>query len=288
MSRALFDATTEHLSRMIQELLGKVGAQEQDWQRLLEKINVEMQNKLDRVELEPLKNILEQCWRDLRRQLQEHPPQYEADGAAGIRKQLISRFHCISCDRIVDMMVPGSEILTIPNLPSLPAHHSNRPYTVFELDQVRQQSRSDRLPKLSDSGYTSSFRSCGGSHTLTFPQRRYARLQASTPCTVQKEDFLGDSKPEVFILGHDGNIYRGRRDNNLPTIRTKDGKKSMAAHQKACDCNFKGEDNFSGSSSDINFGVSKAYMKSTLGSEQPLPSIGNSIPPTCYQSAKYT
>ncbi|XP_073419264.1 glutamine-rich protein 2 isoform X2 [Dendrobates tinctorius] len=193
-SRTHSDASAEHLSRMMQDLLGKVSAQEQDWQRLLEKINVEMQNKLDRTELEPMKNILEQCWRDLRGQLQEHPLKYEADEAAGIRKQLIQRFHCISCNRMVDMVVPGPEILTIPNIPGLPARGSSRPYTVFDLDQVRHQSRSDRLPPLSDFGYTSSSRNCGGSHTLTFPQRRYSRLQASTPCTVEKEDFMGDLK----------------------------------------------------------------------------------------------
>ncbi|XP_077107926.1 glutamine-rich protein 2 [Ranitomeya variabilis] len=241
LGRTHFDASTEHLSRMMQELLGKVSAQEQDWQRLLEKINVEMQNKLDRMELEPMKNILEQCWRDLRGQLQEHPPLYEADEAAGIRKQLIQRFHCISCNRVVDMVVPGPEILTIPNNPGLPARGSSRPYTVFELDQVRHHSRSDRLPPLSDFGYTSSSRNCGGSHTLTFPQRRYSRLQASTPCTVEKEDFMGDLKGDVFILGQDGHIYRGRRDKHSQTLETKDGKKSTVAHQKLCDCNLKGE-----------------------------------------------
>ncbi|XP_073537295.1 glutamine-rich protein 2 [Phyllobates terribilis] len=239
VSRTHYGASTEHLSRMMQELLGKVSAQEQDWQRLLEKINVEMQKKLDRIELEPMKNVLEQCWRDLRRQLQDHPPQYEADEAAGIRKQLIQRFHCISCNRMVDMVVPGPEILTIPNIPGLPARGSSRPYTVFELDQVRQQSRSDRLPPLSDFGYTSSSRNCGGSHTLTFPQRRYSRLQASTPCTVEKDDIMGDLQGEVFILGQDGHIYRGRRDKHLPTLETKDGKGST--HQKLCDCNLKGE-----------------------------------------------
>ncbi|XP_075702907.1 glutamine-rich protein 2-like isoform X2 [Rhinoderma darwinii] len=140
VSRTHFDATTEHLNHMIQELLGKVSTQEQDWQRLLEKINVEMQNKLDRMEIDPLKNILEERWKNLCRQLQEHPTQYVADEAAVIRKQLMKRFHCISCDRTVDMMVPGPAILTIPKMSGLPARHSNRPYTVFELNQVRQQS----------------------------------------------------------------------------------------------------------------------------------------------------
>ncbi|XP_073443982.1 glutamine-rich protein 2-like [Dendrobates tinctorius] len=139
-SRTHSDASAEHLSRMMQDLLGKVSAQEQDWQRLLEKINVEMQNKLDRIEIEPLKNMLEERWKDLSRLLMERPPQYEADEAAGIRKQLIQRFHCISCDRTVDMMVPGPLALTIPRIPGLPAHYSSRPHTVFQLHRVRQQS----------------------------------------------------------------------------------------------------------------------------------------------------
>ncbi|XP_044155809.1 glutamine-rich protein 2 [Bufo gargarizans] len=285
VSRTQFDATTEHLSRMIQELLGKMSAQEQDWQRLLEKISLEMQNKLDRVELEPLKNILEQCWRDLHRQLEEHPPQYEADEAAGIRKQLLRRFQCLSCDRTVNMLVPGSEILTIPNIPGLPAHRSNRPYTVFELDQIRQQSRSDRLPQTIDFGFTSSSRNCGGSHTLTFPQRRYTRLQAGAPSAAQKEDTVGGLKDVVFMLGQDGNIYRGRRDYQLPAIRNKDGKRVTVAHQKICDCNLKGEENLNGCSSvmasDIHYGVSKAHMKSSLASEEPLPSIKDSLQPAC-------
>ncbi|XP_056405818.1 glutamine-rich protein 2 isoform X2 [Hyla sarda] len=288
VSRTLFDATTEHLSGMIQDLLCKVGAQEQDWQRLLQKINVEMENKLDRIELEPLKGILEQCWTDLQRQLQQHPPQYEADEAAGIRKQLIRRFHCISCDRTVDMLVPGAEMLSIPNISGLPAHRSNRPYTVFELNQIRQQSRSDRLPQQSDFGYTSSSRNCGGSHTLTFPQRRYSRLQASTPCTVQKEEFVAGLKEEMFILGQDGHIYRGRRENHLPSIKNKDERRSTAAQQRFHDCNLNGEECLFGCSSatnsDVLYGVSKAHMKFTQGSEQPLPSIKNSVLPTSNQS----
>ncbi|KAG8565656.1 hypothetical protein GDO81_012935 [Engystomops pustulosus] len=279
-----FNATTEN--KMLQELLSKVTAQERDWQRLVERISAEMQNKLDRMELEPLKNILEQCWRDLHQQLQGPPVQYEVEEAAGIRKQLIQRFHCISCNRMVDMMVPGSEVLSIPNIPGLPAHRSNRPYTVFELDQIRQQSRSDRFPQLSDFGSMSSTRNCGGSHTLTYPQRRYTRLQASTPCTTQREDLVDNLKEEVYILGQDGHIYRGRRDNHLPTIRSKDAKKATAAHQKVCDCNLKGDDNVFGCSSvmasDIHYGVSKTHLKSTQGSEQPLPSLKDNVPPMCY------
>ncbi|XP_072259964.1 glutamine-rich protein 2 [Pyxicephalus adspersus] len=222
VSRSQFDATTEQINNMMQELLGKVSGQEQDWQKVLEKINLEMQSKLDRMELDPLKNKLEERWKEIRRQLQEKPPQYESDDAAGIRRQL---FHCLSCDRPLDMMVPGPPILTIPNIPGLPSHRSNRPFTVYELDQIRQCNRSDRIADLNDLGYTSNNRSCGGSHTLTFPYRRYVRMQGITPCASQDKDLIGvDLKEEINILGSDGHIYHGRMDCSLPAIHVKVGK----------------------------------------------------------------
>jgi glutamine-rich protein 2 len=58
------------------------------------------------------------------------------DEAAGLRKQLL-KFHCISCDRPIEMGTNSA-------IPSLPADRgirpiqTPRPYTTFELDQIRQ------------------------------------------------------------------------------------------------------------------------------------------------------
>ncbi|XP_069050563.1 glutamine-rich protein 2 isoform X2 [Lepisosteus oculatus] len=285
---------------------------EQDWQRVIEKISAEMDCKLDRIELEPLKRQLEDRWKAIRKQLQEQPtPQYELDDAAGIRKQLVARFHCISCDRPVDMLTPGPHVVTMPSVPSLPLHKSSRPYTVYELEQVRQHCRSlkpgsnqihfemaasekrmvhtrqlhtllcrqidrvqsqfrgservssqgyrehsqmrcttatglphrasdsvprhERIPELSDYGYLAVSRSCGGSHTLTFPSRRYTRLQHIAHFIQAEEEaqpapILRHQPEEVDILGLDGHIYKGRLDTRvtsrteakLPTISLKD------------------------------------------------------------------
>lgn len=228
VSRSQFDATTEQLNSMMQELLGKVSGQEQDWQRVLEKINLEMQSKLDRMELDPLKKKLEERWKEIRRQLQEKPPQYDCDDAAGIRKQL---FHCLSCDRPIDMTVPGPPILTIPNIPGLPSHRSYRPFTVYELDQIRQWNRNDRIADITDLGYTPNNRSCGGSHTLTFPNRRYVRMQGITSCSFQEEDLIAVGiKEETDIMGSDGQVYHGRMDTCLPAIHVKDGKSKRGKH----------------------------------------------------------
>ncbi|XP_053068543.1 glutamine-rich protein 2 isoform X10 [Acinonyx jubatus] len=145
VSRVQFDATTEQLNHMMQELTSKMSGQERDWQKMLDKLLVEMDSKLDRLELDPVKQLLEDRWKALRQQLKERPPLYQADEAAAMRKQLLAHFHCLSCDRPLETPVTGQIIPVIPMGPGLPGHRSIRPYTVFELEQVRQQSRNLKL-----------------------------------------------------------------------------------------------------------------------------------------------
>ncbi|XP_042112266.1 glutamine-rich protein 2 isoform X1 [Ovis aries] len=145
VSRVQFDATTEQLNRMMQELVAKMTGQEQDWQKMLDKLLVEMDSKLDRLELDPVKQSLEDRWKSLRQQLKERSPLYQADEAAAMRRQLLAHFHCLSCDRPLETPVTGQVIPMTPVGPCLPGHRSVRPYTVFELEQVRQQSRNLKL-----------------------------------------------------------------------------------------------------------------------------------------------
>jgi hypothetical protein len=42
--------------------------------------------QLDRLELDPLKQMLEDRWKSLRQQLKERPPLYQADEAAAMRR----------------------------------------------------------------------------------------------------------------------------------------------------------------------------------------------------------
>ncbi|CAI5766092.1 Uncharacterized protein PODLI_1B042761 [Podarcis lilfordi] len=296
VSRSQFDATTEQLHKMMQELLNKMAGQEQDWQKMLDKLLIEMDSKLDRLELDPFRQQLEERWKDIRKQLKERMPQEIGDEAAGIRRRLLAHFHCISCDRPLEMVVPGPHITTLPAVPGLPAHQSLRPYMVYELEQIRQLNRSlklgpgvrfdaleksaslnklrrihskmlmdiqkvqshysggaakvnaqmiremlqaqclgstpygkrDRLADMSDFSYISVPRHCGGSHTLTYPYRRYGRLQqfAQSMAPVQPDEnaMLAVMKhEEVDILGLDGHIYKGRMDAQLPSITGKDG-----------------------------------------------------------------
>ena len=69
-------------------------------------LNSEIDGKLDRLEFGPFRDELEKQLRALAKKLgtlQDHGDISEED-AAGIRKQLIQRFHCISCDKKIDML----------------------------------------------------------------------------------------------------------------------------------------------------------------------------------------
>ncbi|XP_069779392.1 uncharacterized protein [Narcine bancroftii] len=121
ISQLQFDAVTDQMNKMIQGLLNKICAQEKDWNCVLEQLIKQMECKLDRIELDPLKKQLEDRWKSIRRQLQSQRG-IEQDGAAGLRKQLISHFHCLSCDRPLDIKLPCSpSVITLP----LPSYMTN-------------------------------------------------------------------------------------------------------------------------------------------------------------------
>ncbi|NXA42974.1 QRIC2 protein, partial [Eudromia elegans] len=108
VNRTQFDATVEHLNGMVQDMLDRITGQEQDWRHVQQKLLEEMDSKLDRLELPPFRQRLEERWKSLLKQLQEKAPRAEADDAAGIRRQLLAHFHCVSCDRPLSMMVPSA------------------------------------------------------------------------------------------------------------------------------------------------------------------------------------
>ncbi|KAJ3600892.1 hypothetical protein NHX12_031866 [Muraenolepis orangiensis] len=232
VSRVQLDSATEQLTSMFHDLLAKVTGQEQDWNQVIERLSSEMESKLNRMELDSLKKQLEDRWQNIRRKLQSQPAPEQED-AAGIRKQLVARFHCISCSRPVDMNIPGPHVVTVPAAPGLPSHRSSRPFTVYELDQVRQHCRSERIPEMTDYNYVTLSRRCGGSHTVTQPSRRSARFQHLTHLyqTEAPPAALLKLQPgEVDILGLDGQIYKGRldaktsraTDPRLPTLPPRD------------------------------------------------------------------
>uniref|UniRef100_A0A8C3CV96 DUF4795 domain-containing protein n=1 Tax=Cairina moschata TaxID=8855 RepID=A0A8C3CV96_CAIMO len=180
VSCAQFDAAVEQLNKMIEDTLSKVTGQEQGWHHVQQKLVEELGSKLDRLELAPLRQQLEERCRSILRQLQAQAPQAEADDAAGIRKQLLAHFHCVSCDRPLHMVVPGPHIVTVPPLPPLPPRLSVRPHSIFEPEQLRQHGHRECG---AGCGYLRVPRRCGGQHTRPPPRQRSPQLRHLPPCT---------------------------------------------------------------------------------------------------------
>ena len=85
--------------------------------------------------MEPLKRYLETRMESMKPKPVEKPPPEEF--AAGIRKQFLVNHNCISCDRPVKYAREGT-FPPLPTMHSMPGSKSNRPYTTFELEQIRQ------------------------------------------------------------------------------------------------------------------------------------------------------
>ncbi|XP_074703289.1 glutamine-rich protein 2-like [Strix aluco] len=218
VSRTQFEASMERLNEMMQETLSRVAGQEQGWHQVQRQLSEEMDSKLDRLELGPFRQQLEEHWRSILEQLKEKEPLTEADDAAGMKKQLLAHFHCLSCDRPLSMLAPGPHIAAIPSRPPLPPHLAGRSHTVVELEQTPQHSHRERV---GECRYPRVPRQCGGRHTLTHPLQRCPHPQPhppSTPRPLQPRTLLPIKHDETELSGQDGHIYRGRRVRQLPVL----------------------------------------------------------------------
>lgn len=207
VSRSKFDQSIGGLDQSLQELLQRVEGQESALKDALDRIAADIDQKLDRLELNPVKEHFEKKIKNMKCKHVDSLPVND-DPAAGFRKAML-RFHCISCDRPVDM-VPGNPNPALPQTPGLPLSRSGRPYTTYELDQMRQIHRGAYTYEQEVA--TTTARSCGGSHTVTYPHRRSARMsqyyyyrEDDTPVPLPQRD-------ETDLIGQDGHIYKGRFD----------------------------------------------------------------------------
>ncbi|XP_032225156.2 glutamine-rich protein 2 isoform X2 [Nematostella vectensis] len=215
VSRLKFDQTVGTLDQAIQDLLSRLDGYDAGLKDALAQLGNEVDQKLDRMEIDPLKDYFERKIKAMKCKHADLP--LNEDPAAGFRKALL-RFHCISCDRPVDM-AQGPPNPALPNTPGMPPSRSGRPYTTFELDQIRQMNRGVTYDQ---DGSMTTARSCGGIHTVTSPHKRSARFNQYyyfrddevVPVPMAQRD-------ETEIVGDDGHIYKGRVDmdgNQFPEV----------------------------------------------------------------------
>lgn len=89
-------------------LLTVVFCQEEEWKSVVGNLSSEVDRKLDRIEFGPFRDELEKELRamtanlaSLQRDCDEE--EVTGDEAAGIRKQLLRSFSCLSCDKPLQM-----------------------------------------------------------------------------------------------------------------------------------------------------------------------------------------
>ncbi|XP_070617631.1 uncharacterized protein C16orf96 homolog [Erythrolamprus reginae] len=193
---------TRQLSEMMQDLLQKMSLQDKDWQKALEKLFVDMDCKLDRLALDPVSRQLEEVWKFIKKYLTEGP-RFDADSAAGFKKQLFERVKCISCDRPVTMMT-GPHMITVRKATLKPRPVSAGGYEYL----FHQQKRDQDLSEMSGNPPLPTCWQCQAQQQACALKHRaqdFATLYPYGDPTAITYD-----NTEVDILGVNGVLYKGR------------------------------------------------------------------------------
>ncbi|GAA6071887.1 kinectin-like isoform X4 [Tachysurus ichikawai] len=112
----LCDTAADQLTRMIQDLASNICVHEENCQRINEKIFRELDSKLNYTEMDYLKRQLEECKMKIFQLDTQATDSYDA---AVVRKHCLPKFNCLSCDRPLNMSIPGQPMLALPELPGL-------------------------------------------------------------------------------------------------------------------------------------------------------------------------
>ncbi|XP_025078845.1 glutamine-rich protein 2-like isoform X2 [Pomacea canaliculata] len=220
VNHSVFNLATEEINKMIKEILDQIAGNQGEWKDTFTKLTNDVDGKLDRMELTPLKDWLERKLRILNKKIEQGKLEWNDDTAAGLRRQLLQHYHCLSCDKPMDIMPTGAQ----PSLPAgypLPPTRSPRPYTTFELDHIRQHTRRIYSGAYKPGCYGTTeivdfyatTRPCGGAHTLTYPHRRISKITNISQLFRDDDGeivALDQKEKEMDVLGANGQIYRGR------------------------------------------------------------------------------
>ncbi|XP_047636588.1 uncharacterized protein C16orf96 homolog isoform X10 [Phacochoerus africanus] len=145
-SRADLDTMSMELNEMIQGMLFRVMANEDDWKKAVAQLGKDLRTKLVHSDLHDLKKDIDEVWKIVRKLLIEGL-RFDPDSAAGFRKKLFERVKCISCDRPVEMMT-APPLVTVRNAHLLsrlrPASANS-----YEYLQRQQMSRPQARPAAS-------------------------------------------------------------------------------------------------------------------------------------------
>lgn len=163
VSQICFDMACEGLHTVINDILQKL----LDSGDVVRNITCGLESKLEREELDGFKEQLEAKLRCLAKRLVTLQRKCEGcedtNDAAGTRRPLLTKQHCLSCDRVI-RMTPKEAVPSIPAAPGLPMGKVMKNYTKYELDQLKTLAlcQGQVTSKPIDSDPFSVFRNCGG------------------------------------------------------------------------------------------------------------------------------
>ncbi|CAH8617599.1 unnamed protein product [Schistosoma haematobium] len=232
INRLEFDNTNQTLEKLIEDLFAKLNVAENELKSLLIDLQETMENKLDRDEMEQLREWLEKRFKSINKRLNSFthdtsPIRQITDDAAGLKRSLMQHYHCISCDRPLEVALSQEYLGSYPaDSRGFPMNKSIRPYTTFDLESLRHQiqTRSNKAFYVDPpyrryncnyyDVYGGTPRQCGGTHTTAPSSKRKSR---ATTCKSSLHDGDVTTKSSIpythretlNLQGMDGHIYRG-------------------------------------------------------------------------------
>ncbi|XP_028417053.1 uncharacterized protein LOC114541315 isoform X2 [Dendronephthya gigantea] len=233
VNQSTFDETFQMFDRGLQEALQKMEDymnEEMALKDTLSRISREMEGKIDNDSLQMMKNYFEKQIKDVQDSRDKIVRETRVDAtanAAGVRRKLPIHYHCISCNRPVELAVRDSEP-TLPESESLPLRRMKIPFTSYDVEQLRQKSmKNGQNAEESTAAIRDlvSGRPCGGSHTLINSHlRKSTKVHQYNQAMSVREDsrYVPKLVREVsvldFLRGSDGHYYKGRSKQLLPAI----------------------------------------------------------------------
>eukprot|EP00794_Sanderia_malayensis_P009164 gene9164-10137_t len=203
VSRQRFDTNITRIDDLLKELVDKFRTNDEALNKMIVKLINDLEEKLDRDEFKEFKDYIDAKLKALKAK-QKQDPMMDEDPAAAFKKML--QFNCLSCDRPVYFSGSGP----MQGFSGMPMQRSNRPYTAYELDQLRMLQKGSLKPEAND---FNTYRSCGGSHTSSNPNKQRISAKLNT-CISSYEEVQPPPPPitrsEVDIQGQDGKLYKGR------------------------------------------------------------------------------
>ncbi|XP_066591886.1 glutamine-rich protein 2-like [Prorops nasuta] len=221
-----FHTVCDGLTRGLEEAIDKLSKQEVVCQETFSEMQRDIEIKTDKEETASFKILVENRMKILQRKIKELS-ELNRDKEAAASKKLLRDVQCISCDK--DVVMKRQEDARYVSKP-FPCKTSMKPYLTYKLDDIRRQQtemsysrnmvhfesvmreedKRIRLAKDNDfnkhAGDVFCNRYCGGSHTVTTPQQRAAKMNRN----------FTEWGPQVIQLtaehieGKDGRLYRSR------------------------------------------------------------------------------